>query len=156
MNPIPVQELRIGNVVINIENGIRSVILCDMINLRQNHIPSEYKPDNNYWTKEQKEFVWNDLGYNEAISISEMWLLISDFDRKEFSHGIKYYIQISDKYEICIDSLDPDGSVSIQTISSGWKWYQPHIKHVHQLQNLYYSLTNEELQLDISKFNQLL
>lgn len=56
---------------------------------------------------------------------------------------------------IAVNSADelffytPDRSIRYQTIGSGFARELSHIKYLHDLQNLYYSLTGKELEVDL-------
>jgi len=74
----------------------------------------------------------------EPIPLTEEWLLKFGFENYSMN-------------------LDEDGftHVDVSFLSGGVEVYindmiYPHIKHVHQLQNLYFALTGEELQTDES------
>lgn len=134
MNPIPVQELRIGNIVMNVENGVSRVICCDMINLRQNYFPPD--PEE-YWIGERREQILLSLGYNEAIPLTEEWLVKLGFKKYNDSNCWKlpnnwYLFHNTEKDEI----LD---------VGFYWGELYTKIEAVHQLQNLYYAITKKEL-----------
>ena len=123
------EELRIGNWIQSYDNHFEQVIdvLCDSVNLESNE----------------------GLPYDliEPIPLTEEWLKKFGFSDGEYRKGYKYYypneyslwsIRLSNKnlgyYQFCIwirnDEL--------------MKFDGP-IQYVHQLQNLYFALTKEEL-----------
>ena len=71
----------------------------------------------------------------KAIPLTEEWLIILGFEKK----GSFYRIENSRFVEIIIH----DDGIDVCNHSV----YLPHIKSVHQLQNLYFALVNSELQL---------
>jgi len=153
MNPIPVQELRIGNAVINIENGERRVILCDMINLRQNHIPRENELGT-YWTQERKESVWNDLGYNEAIQVTPEILIALGFEKDE-GHLASDYELIIGRKTFGVSTQEDNATIYQSDVGMDWAEIG-NVNTVHKLQNLIYALTGEELEIDLVKLALIL
>jgi len=71
----------------------------------------------------------------EPIPLTEEWLIKFGFSGST--------IDISDKISGCIDSIYFNG-ICIGTASSEYSGLH-RIKYVHQLQNLYFALTGEEL-----------
>jgi hypothetical protein len=154
MNPIPIQEMRIGNAVINIENKERRVILCDMINLRQNHIPCEREPGKTYWTEKMKKSVWNDLGYNEAILVTPEILIALGFEKDE-QHLSGCYELLIGRKSFRVSTHEENAMIYQSDIGLDWAEIG-NVNTVHKLQNLIYTLTDEELDIDIDKLKQAL
>jgi hypothetical protein len=74
--------------------------------------------------------------YYEPIPITEEWLLKFGFERQENNWKTLnlHFATIGwERLALTVLSFDKDSI------------YLPHIKYVHQLQNLYFSLTGEEL-----------
>jgi hypothetical protein len=69
---------------------------------------------------------------SNAIPITEEWLL-------KFGFASNPYVDRYEKREIHIECNKTKGETQL------WIEGMPHIKHVHQLQNLYFALTGEEL-----------
>lgn len=73
------------------------------------------------------------------IPLTEEWLLKFGFKRL----GLSIRFSIDKNREFCL--FDQEDIFRYQTRVSGWTTQMPHIKHVHQLQNLYFALMNKEL-----------
>jgi hypothetical protein len=73
----------------------------------------------------------------EPIPITEEWLLNFGFKKTEYNSDIIYDSELQNSTYITIDN----------DYSSYFMWgeYLTSIKYVHELQNLYYALTKEEL-----------
>jgi len=113
-------ELRIGNLITSKMSGVLTVQM----------IPIDI-----------------DMSRYEQIPLTEEWLLKFGFEKKNHiwsdksvSEGLffknKYFIEIS-----------LDGFLFCELHYSGQGWFMKTIKHVHQLQNLYFALVGSELQL---------
>lgn len=74
--------------------------------------------------------------YCTPISITKEWLVKFGFNQKEeglyFKKGI--IVVDPDDYLVLLDTVDPEYYIEL-----------PHIKYVHQLQNLYFDITGKEL-----------
>ena len=88
--------------------------------------------------------------YYEPIPITEEWLLKFGFQKTEYDYKIQ--IQKDNKggntdYWIYVDSgIDNQtNKFIIQILSKENCWFTSKNEYVHQLQNLYFSLTGEEL-----------
>ena len=68
----------------------------------------------------------------QPIPLTEEWLLKFGFERKIGWDDLIYYAK---------------NNVDLYEFLSGYEYCDFHIKHVHQLQNLYFALTGEELKL---------
>ena len=143
-------ELRIGNYV-TIDNNENWEEI--------KHIPMvvisiKYKEEGNYSISVDMAFE-EDLFYNgfsqyerfiEPIPLTEEWLV---------KFGMKLYDGFSEKRVIYIEKHKYDTSLITYSQKEGIVRFSngeqkgstliPHIKHVHQLQNLYHSLTGKEL-----------
>lgn len=72
----------------------------------------------------------------EPIPLSEEWLLKAGFNHAILTTSQRFY---TSEFNIRIFNKSKKLSVSFEGIKL------EHIKHVHQLQNLFYALTGEEL-----------
>lgn len=82
-------------------------------------------------------------GYN-PIKLTEEWLLKFGFEKqfKNMPIGRKSYSLILYHNHFCFISYEDDFFVRLYSSTSD---FSIEIKYVHQLQNLYFALTNEEL-----------
>ena len=112
-----ISELRIGNLVNLICNG------------------HEDEPDLVVWNVQDYEFYENRINDVKLIQITEEWLLKLGFEKNEGWDNMIYF----NKNNIHIYKCN----------NSDKEWFEYEceilIKSVHQLQNLYFALTNEEL-----------
>jgi len=88
----------------------------------------------------------------KPIPLTEEWLLKFGFEKTESDYRIK--IQKDDKggntdYWIYVDSgFDNEtNKFFVQIVCQEGCWFTSKNEHVHQLQNLYFSLTNKELKV---------
>lgn len=129
-----IKELRIGNII-------------NLINIGQCSIVGLERIDNNVLpvvSNEKREFKTNQ-NIIEPIQLTEEWLLKFGFEQlnkqpiytirvgENIDNKIKLGISIDGWFGMCYDGLIYQGINDNR------------IKHVHQLQNLYFALTNEEL-----------
>ena len=128
---IPINELRLGNIV----NYVRAdfVIMTKIIDCKLLSILTDEK---------------NNIGrlVHKPIPITEEWLLKFGADKRLSRYNI------NQKY--CIQKYSDDKGWYFSIYISGYPDYSIHIlcfiKYVHQLQNLYYALTGEELTLSVT------
>lgn len=84
----------------------------------------------------------------KPIPLTEEWLLKFDMEyADEFSNQRKLYVK---KHEYDISQITYSEKEGLMRLSNGEQkgtMLIPHIKYVHQLQNLYFALTGEELTL---------
>jgi hypothetical protein len=124
-------ELRIGNLLYHEEDIIKSAYTVEAI-LKDSVL---VKQDN----EEIK------IGLLQPIPLTEEWLLKFSFRNKVKES--EYYIvidklSVSNGLFICYDIVDKSCSIGqLRHFSHQFGEY----KYVHQLQNLYFTLTNEEL-----------
>lgn len=82
--------------------------------------------------------------YAEPIPINEKWLLDFGFEHKE-DNGSEYFtIQIGNNLNLTISLTDKTAGIDLEWRSQGSQLWAM-IESVHQLQNLFNSLTGEEL-----------
>lgn len=157
---IEAKELRIGNLVtINNEHyhpklkGLSLVV----IGIKE-AINTFYSID---VRDEESELSYSQYSkYIQPIEITDEWLLYFGFRKfkKEFNiNGYEYTLQVTDDYGE--EEINRDGTWFNAIGSRTWKndktlvvsplcrgnYVSNNIQFVHQLQNLYYSLTGEEL-----------
>ena len=141
-------ELRIGNLIRFSEDG--TIFTIDSIEEKGLSVQNE------------KEIAWIDLEEFEPIPLTEEWLLEVGFQIKDqlSVHKTKiYYISgIDVDYCLCFADFRQDFGFYIEYTDSPFDKdlgvLYPitfGIKYVHQLQNLYFALTGEELTSGDSK-----
>jgi hypothetical protein len=131
---IDAKELRIGNLVYDNEVGHKGdfkVTSGDIVYIQEKGLDTDYS----------------------FIKLTEEWLLKFGFekvvfDSEETGYGIEYHLKIKDGFLVYCD----DFSIGIYGSESDYEgnslaMIPPHenCNHVHQLQNLYFALTGEEL-----------
>ena len=88
------------------------------------------------WVIDQTDFVGDKISTYKPIPLTADWLLRFGFEQ-DIGFPIfsidQYYIRIRDNFEF---GIDEEGGLHLSEI-----------QYVHQLQNLYYALTGEELEL---------
>ena len=129
-------ELRLGNLVLcNTSIGFVDAI-ASVCNLSSDEIVCYHKPT--------KQFIFCKDALFEPIPLTEEWLLKFGCGKVKSdipTFSIVYGEFIEDDYEHClIINLDVDNNFYI--VVNGVKLI---LKHLHQLQNLYFALTGEEL-----------
>lgn len=124
-----VNELRIGNIISPLGKGITSVEgFCIWDNLIQS---------SNFTERDIKDF--------EPIQLTEEWLLKFGFEPVELNVDKTYFIDNGRK---CLE-IDLSSCTVLYQSNIGIKYIDLNIdlEYVHQLQNLYFALTGEELEL---------
>ena len=140
-------ELRIGNLVYLV-NGtkkeIEKVCSVDWCGINADIDDSAIKPVWEYKGWFKGSLIGSNLSIVEPIPITEEWLV-------GFGIGNKEYIEVN-TCGMCEGAIYYTKDLSIIVCSGcegemGYKKYISfdHIQYVHTLQNLYYSLTGEEL-----------
>lgn len=93
---------------------------------------------------EMDSYNYHDLDYAKPIPLTEEWLLKFGFDRLS-----KDWFELRCKAASGFYSLDVNVemklSIDVNNESMEYPLDLEHIKHVHQLQNLYFALTGKEL-----------
>jgi len=118
------RELRIGNLVLDKDNNVISVIGIT---------------ENSVFSKGKYEMIGSPIEWIRPIPLTEEWLLKFGFETSEkhwdtFSRS-HYYLCKKD--DLCFN-LDENKKI--------FKMYTyEKVKYVHQLQNLFFALTNKEL-----------
>lgn len=82
-------------------------------------------------------------GNNDAypIDITEDWISKFNFWKRQYAGSKPVYFLESNGFEFSFDEAGIDFCYKSANIAI----YLSHIKHIHQLQNLYFDLTGEEL-----------
>ena len=131
---IKANELRIGNLVGKNNYGISdnpvSVSHIEVENIGIGGVNSEYS-----YGHFSPKYVLEELS---PIPLAEEWLL-----KFGFAKGYKYTSLETAEFDLDYDCLKNELYISFG--DSPFHTELPHIKHVHQLQNLYFALTGEEL-----------
>jgi hypothetical protein len=106
-----------------------------------------YDPFNNFMWVESQEGIEDFISF-EPIPLTEEWLIKFGFDKRESS--------VCDAFYIGINPITKDWLFDIVWLKNmmdysyeGFPFYRNghhKIQYVHQLQNLYFALTGEELQ----------
>lgn len=124
------KELRIGNYL----GSIHELRIVDSI---QDYCAYVNVPSNSH---NGEPFIIKEvLKDSNPIPLTEEWLVKFGFSNKG---GKEYQINTGDQSHLIIELYDYSFSVGYAYESSG----TPHkIQYVHQLQNLYFALTGEEL-----------
>lgn len=130
-------ELRIGNlidkggVVFKVLTIDEDGCVCEPLN--------EYDPEYNSWK----------ISGVEPIPLTEEWLIKFGFDMiNDAPKTIKYYRLNGISFEVLKDDRvanKPNEAIKLYDNIGLWNTTYKHIKNVHQLQNLYFALTGEEL-----------
>jgi hypothetical protein len=85
------------------------------------------------------------IGYFNPIPISPEWLERFNFEMDDdMEYGIIWSFKISDDASIYWNGFI---EIEVRTKYVTTRYDLDHIKHIHQLQNLYHSLTGKELEL---------
>lgn len=121
-------ELRIGNLFI--EENSKKII--EVIGLEKNRVIFSG--------------IFLDEWQAKPILLTEEWLIKLGFERKIYNHLTLYYfsLKVLSHGEICFHPKDYGFNLDLGT-TTGYQFGSTSIKYVHQLQNLYFALTNEEL-----------
>jgi hypothetical protein len=120
------QELRIGNLV--------NIIGITPVKITAEHILSISKGDDDY----------------EPIPLNEEWLVKMGFTKPNDWHCM--LLELSDEEDIRMRSslqLSFVGCGYVSVCRSGINAYSAKVEYVHQLQNLYFALTNKELTINL-------
>lgn len=129
---IQANELRIGNLVINHLNEIHTI--------KPNNILAQYRFD-----------VAGEHGYT-PITITEEWLLKFGFEKQDNDIDVWYQIEIKDGYFLeYFKSMTYISLIlrEVNNVVGDSLFYLPNIpKFVHELQNLYFALTQTELKIN--------
>jgi len=151
---INVNELRIGNLV-TIDNKEFYPIMKD-VPLQISQILERESLKKGIWThavsleypNKLKNVYYQNFGqfleFIKPIELTEEWLL-----KCRFVESYRSDFRVKYEHKKC-NEIGFDFSCR-SIIESGFRYFGKHIKidYVHQLQNLYFALTNEELKINI-------
>jgi hypothetical protein len=126
---IKANELRLGNWIDDQESGIRFIGSIGQYTLSLGHDGYSGLDGRNY-------------SQISPIELTEEWLLKFGF---ETLNGGFYFLRLKDGYRFEI--LFREGNIKADLLT-----FDPQIKYVHQLQNLYFALTGEELECKYPAF----
>ena len=121
------KELRIGNIV-------------ELLIAGGGKFPNEIRP-----IKASEFFALSEHpNWASPIPLTEEWLLKFGFVRVDHIHGYSFYTLAKNKKNPC--------HLDIYKNKTVWMGYMidQHCTYVHQLQNLYFALTGEELKIEES------
>ena len=129
------KELRLGNYVNYAKE--KRVLTCYGINTDKAREQSDFRSSAVYYQFYNKDIY--------GIKLTEEWLLKLGFKLEDDYGDIKYY-ENGSRFGVCLDHEDisffkKGFNATITTLLYGDSFFQ----HVHQLQNLYFALTGEEL-----------
>jgi hypothetical protein len=124
---IDIKELRIGNLLNHNNGSMVGSFILGLIHLediiKDNSHAREYEP----------------------ILLTEEWLLKFGFEKDDVFDKFFTYLPIHD---LCMDKLSfrvDEGFICYESIK--YRTLLKHIQYVHSLQNLYFALTNQELEI---------
>jgi len=126
-------ELRYGNLLHTNRMELNEVI-C--INTLSRH------PETNEILLATNYFPHLLLSQCEPIPLTEEWLLKFGFSKKDVAGCDPYYFYNNEFFEI---GWRVDEHLDVSFSGNNYSNEFPHIKYVHQLQNLFFALTGEEL-----------
>jgi hypothetical protein len=127
------KELRVGNLIHGALVGERIEVEVDSITGDGINIVWGHELTDEDWRLDQ---LW-------GIPLTEEWLLKMGFE--SIASNVPNLCEqpsFDGQRQFRWDSID---GLAIQTVGSGWMWRIQYIEYVHQLQNLYFSLTGSEL-----------
>lgn len=137
-------ELRIGNLVKANYRGIS--FICDVVKVIFNEIFVKGIMDDDKceyeFSGDPEKYAGKENGF-EPIPLTEEWLLKFGFD-KVLPRNDKIYYRLNDYFVIEDSRVFLLGDDAFEILK-----LRQEIKYVHQLQNLYFALTGEELTIKI-------
>ena len=145
------EELRIGNLVYGSydDDGQELLHACKIVAIDE----TQSLGDDGGWSYLVESLGKEDIEYYysfDPIPLTDVWLDLLGFFKHNNAWVLKFPCSPRINFEFGIFEY-PDGTLKYNSAE-----YDPEIKSVHQLQNLYFALTGEELKLDekaISKNN---
>jgi hypothetical protein len=155
-NEMKANELRIGNFVKANCGGVSIgvSIICEVVKIIYNEITVKgISPQMGFDCRmdddkceyiisgDPEKYASKENGF-EPISLTEEWLLRFGFD-KVLPRNDKMYYRLKDDFVIEENNVFLLGDDAFEMLKLRRK-----IKYVHQLQNLYFALTGEELTID--------
>jgi hypothetical protein len=135
-------ELRIGNwVYYNFGNDLGTVIALTGGRGTEKERVS-IGVSNNSWST---SWFTSEIDEIKPIPLTEEWL--KKFGFKKGATSDYNFKQLDDEKYIAVnkENYEYECIIAIENLEDETNSYLPHIKYVHQLQNLYFALTGEEL-----------
>lgn len=124
---IKVRDLRVGNKVMYDETST----LFDVTEISATGIG----------VKNEEEETWIELDQFSPIKLTPFILEKAGFQKEDMEDlGTRIYIPISSQSDMCLSWSK--GNIWLEEINTN-------IKYIHELQNLYFALTGEELQIEL-------
>lgn len=147
------QELRIGNLVTDeFYDSFKTVIEIDSINESGINLLIE---DDGRWLEIAEHFIVPEYSFDKLkpIPLTEEWLLKFGFEisRYQKPRGQICGIELYAGWDYAFIRVGFKTDFIIRFYKGRFKlepFYSCEIKHVHQLQNLYFALTGEELKIN--------
>jgi len=128
-------ELRIGNYIHRLDLVSKEPRIENVIELQENKAvcSGPFKVNLSY----------DDL---QPIPLTEQWLIEFGFEKKTYQNLTLYCysLKVLSHGEISFHPKDSGFNLDLGT-TTGYQFGKTKIKYVHQLQNLYFALTGEEL-----------
>lgn len=95
------------------------------------------------WNENENIILFDEI---EPIHLTEEWLIKFGFLKQEYRYLTKYYFYLNllSHGEISFHNTEKGFKIDLGT-TTGYHVGTTNIKYVHQLQNLYFALTGEEL-----------
>jgi hypothetical protein len=94
------------------------------------------------------ESTYMEYEYFEPIKLTEDWMINFGMEYTDgFSNSRKLYVKKHEHDVSHITYSEKEGMLRLSNGQQKGTTLIPHIKYVHQLQNLYFALTGEELEL---------
>lgn len=129
-----VNELRIGNLVLYNDLYCK-IIGIDKIGMDEDRVLVEYHNG-------ETDYCY--IGYIEPILLTEEFFLKNGFEKDPM---ITQYSKEID--EFLISYIDGANGCLLSIQGKKSQFYKYDIKYIHELQNAYYCLTNEELNVEL-------
>jgi len=123
------KELRIGNVVLDKDNNIFTIA-----GISEGSVFKE------------GDYIGTPIEWIKPVLITEEWLLKLGFEKEKYSSlSINFFrLKVLSHGTISFYPKEKGFNIELGT-TSGYNFGTTKIEYVHQLQNLYFALTNEEL-----------
>jgi len=121
-------EMRIGNLVKLLDGTIFTIGSIE---------------EKGFTVQNEEENTWIEAEEFESIPLTEEWLLKFGFKYDTDNDKLLKFLPI---HEFCTDRLSfrkSEGHICLQV--EQYRTLTKHVKHVHQLQNLYFALTGAEI-----------
>lgn len=130
-------ELRIGNLVYANRMINNEVVVINTIG---------YNPENKEYLLSTSHFPYLTLSQCEPITLTEEWLVKLGADISWMSGSVLVQFKINNKLRFVRSySQDLIGNIELDLRHDTFSLNTKKIKYVHQLQNIYFALTGEEL-----------